>query len=311
MSCSRFCNAGDLPIHNIPPGLMSTLLRLPRSWQFTARNIAKHLPEPPTPGEIDYISQFTCEQSENTHWHHLRHGRLTGSAIGDIFKYPGYWSKWDIREPTSLIKRVLGYYPQPHFIPPACAFGLLTEPIAAKLYQDQLQLPIDQESVHLKRVGLCISPKESWIAASPDFIVELLPSGTRYLVEVKSFVTLPNVSTFKDLLAARGPNYLPYYYDSEGNVCCKRNHKHFFQIQCQLYVTSLAFCDLVMFYNGNIQVVRVDFDKTWWETDVYPELYVFYFRFIVPEMYFRRVKRGISLYRTPIVCNKRKIDQVD
>ena len=209
MSCTRFCNAGDISIHNIPPGLMSCLLRLPRTWNFTARNIAKHLPGPPTQGEIDYISESTITQSDNTHWHHLRHGRLTGSAIGDIFKYPGYWSKLDIREPTSLIKRVLGYYPQPRFIPQACAFGLLTEPIAAKLYQAQLQLPIDQESVQLKRVGLCISPKESWIAASRDYIIELLPSGTRYLVEVKSFVTLPNVSTFKDLLAARGHNYLP------------------------------------------------------------------------------------------------------
>jgi len=306
MSSTRFCNAGDISIHNIPPGLMSSLLRLPRTWNFTARNIAKHLPGPPTQGEIEYISQLTTDQSENSHWYHLRHGRITASLIGKIYKYPGYWSRLNVPEPTSLVKTILGYYPDRTFTSNACTYGLQMEPVAAKLYQ---QLHLDK--VKLYRVGLQLSLNESWIAASPDFIAELLPSGQKYLVEVKSFVTLPNVSTFKDLLAVRGPNYLPYYYDNEGNVCCKRNHKHFFQIQCQLYVTNLAFCDLVMFYNGNIQVVRVDFDKTWWETDVYPELYAFYFRFIVPEMYFRRVKRGISLYPTPIVCNKRKIDQVD
>ena len=319
MSCNRFCNASDLSIHNIPPGLMSCLLRLPRTWNFTAQNIAKHLPGPPSPGEIEYISHLTCDQSDNTHWHHLRHGRITASMVGQVFKHSGYWTNLHIKEPTGLIKRILGYNAQTNFTPPACAYGLAMEPVAAQLYKQQLQLPIDIESIKLHRVGLCLSAKESWIAASPDYIVEQLGSGSRvathgdgkYLVEVKSFVRVPNVYTFQELLDFRGSSYLPYYFDEEGKCCIKRDHKHYFQIQCQLYVTGLSYCDLVMFYNEYIQVVRVDFDKTHWDSIIFPELYAFYFRFIVPEMYFKRIKRGKPMYPCIVPCRKRSIEQVD
>jgi hypothetical protein len=293
---------------------MSTLLRLPRSWQFTARNISKYLPGPPTQCEIDYISESTITQSDNTHWYHLRHGRITASIVGQVFKHSGYWTNLHIKEPTGLIKRILGYNAQTNFTPPACAYGLTMEPVAAQLYKQQLQLSIDVDSIKLHRVGLCLSPKESWIAASPDYVVELLPSGTKYLVEVKSFVRVPNVYTFQELLDFRGSSYLPYYFDEEGKCCIKRDHKHYFQIQCQLYVTGLSYCDLVMFYNEYIQVVRVDFDKTHWDSIIYPELYAFYFRFIVPELYFKRIKRGKPLYGGSDVnvrCKKRGIDMVD
>jgi hypothetical protein len=83
--------------------------------------------------------------------------------------------------------------------------------------------------------------------------------------------------------------YLPYY-DENAKCCVKNNHNNYFQIQCQLYVTGLPFCDLVMFYNDDIQVMRVNFDKVFWDTQIFPELHSsFYFHFIVPEIYFHRV----------------------
>jgi len=287
---------------------MSTLVRLPRTWQFTARNISNHLPGPPTQGEIEYVSQMTTQQSSNPHWQHLRHGRVTASIIGKIFKGPGYWSKLDIAEPTSLVKCILGYYPVRTFTSAACTYGLQMEPVAAKLYENHIG------QVKLHRVGLQMSSNEAWIAASPDYVDELLPSGTKYLVEIKSFVPVPNVYTFQDLLRYRGPNYLPYSYDDGGNCIVKRTHNHYFQIQCQLYVMGIQYCDLVMFYNGNVQVVRVIYDHEYWTSIIYPELYAFYFRFIVPEMYFKRIKRGIPLYGSTdvdVCCsNKRCIDEL-
>jgi hypothetical protein len=67
-----------------------------------------------------------------------------------------------------------------------------------------------------------------------------------------------------------------------------------------------------MFYNDDIQVVRVNFDKVLWDTQIFPELYSFYFRFIIPEIYFHRVQQNKPLYK-PIVkpsscCTKRELD---
>jgi len=170
------------------------------------------------------------------------------------------------------------------------------EKVAGVLYKKNFPLPIDAESLVLRQSGLNLSPNEPWIAASPDFIAELYPNKQQWLIEVKSFMPCPNVDTFKELLHFRGSTYMPYYYDTHDTIHVRQNHKFYYQIQCQLYVTGLPFCDLVFYYKEHAAAVRVAFDHQLWHKNIYPELTAFYFRFILPEMFFKRVRNNKFLY---------------
>jgi YqaJ-like viral recombinase domain len=295
--CSRFCTNSSIS-SKLPPGLFYHLDRYPNSWKFFASNVTKFLEAPPAVAEVEHIAKITTEQSANPHWKHIRIGRITASMIGNIYRQPGYWQNAiNSVPPVGLIKKALGFYTNNgNVCPNACEYGLMMESVAAHLYKEHLTLPINVDGVELEHAGLYMSTKEPWLAASPDYIARALPGNERWLIEVKSFVPLPNVSNFEQLLEARGDSYLPYYYDTFGKIHVKTDHKHYYQIQCQLYVTGLAFCDLVLFYNGNINVIRIPFNDELWNNCIYPELYAFYFRFILPEMYFKRIQNGKPLY---------------
>ena len=294
--CSKFCVTSNT-ISRIPPGLFLNLDRKPDTWKYFAAKASDYLELPPTQAEIDYIATITSQQSVNQHWKHIRIGRITASMVGDIYRTPGYWQNWEnLCPPRSVINKCFGFQSTPGLQSAVCEYGLAMEKVADELYKKHFPLPIDAEALVLKQSGLFMSPNEPWIAASPDFIAELYPSKQKWLIEVKSFVPCPNVTTFQELLQFRGASYMPYYYDTEGIIHARSNHKFYYQIQCQMYVTGLPYCDLLFYYKDNVACVRVKFDHDLWHKNIYPELTAFYFRFILPEMYFKRNRNNKPLY---------------
>jgi len=294
--CSRFCKNTSIN-SQIPPVLFYSLQKNPANWKQFAKNISPFLEKIPTAQEISDIVILTTEQSENPHWKHIRIGRITASMVGMIYRSPGFWQDCSRTvPPASIIKKTFGLYESSGKPFPACMYGLEMESVAADLYKKYYPLPIDVEGMELRRAGLFLSHYEPWLAASPDFIVNFLPAKETWLIEVKSFVPVPNVENFKQLVDSKKPGYLPYYYDQDGVLRIKHDHKFYYQIQCQLYVTGMPFCDLVLFYKGTIAVVRIQFNRELWHRNIYPELYAFYYRLILPEMYFKRIQRGKLLY---------------
>ena len=113
--------------------------------------------------------------------------------------------------------------------------GLALEPVAI------------QEYAHIKNIsywpsGFIVHPNAPWLGTSPDGVVfdptEAPPFG---LVEVKC----PNVKSYVDCVYLRMQN---------GALRLKPSHSYYWQVQGQLLITGMQWCDFVVFAEDDVLV---------------------------------------------------------
>jgi len=112
--------------------------------------------------------------------------------------------------------------------------GIELEPKAATVYANVVK----EGKVNIYPSGLVINPLCPWLGCSPDRKVYdisaedqgLLPFGLLEVKTVKECIT--------DL------NQVEYLtVDANNKLALKRNHNHYYQVQCQLGLTGLEWCD--------------------------------------------------------------------
>ena len=174
------------------------------------------------------IERATREQSGSAEWHSLRKMRLTSSRFREVCHVRGHSSAENLAErirkggvQTALMKR-----------------GLALEPVSI------------QEYAHIKNIsywpsGFVIHPDAPWLGSSPDGVVfdptEAPPFG---LVEVKC----PNVKSYVDCGYLRMQN---------GALRLKPSHSYYWQVQGQLLITGMQWCDFVVFAEDDVLVQRI------------------------------------------------------
>nr|XP_055034705.1 uncharacterized protein LOC129422685 [Misgurnus anguillicaudatus] len=178
----------------------------------------------------DKAHQYECatrHQSTCTEWHQLRRHRLTASRFKEICQ---------VREKTEegLATRILQG----------------TRQTAAMKRGLELEADAIWEYCQIKRVnhyfcGLVIHPDAPWLGASPDGIIfdpsEPCPFG---LVEMKC----PNVKSYVDC---------PYLKMESGKLEIKKNHAYYWQVQGQMLITGMDWCDFVVSAEDDILIQRV------------------------------------------------------
>lgn len=173
------------------------------------------------------IEEATRGQSASADWHKLRKPRLTSSHFGEIchakpctLEKMADRLKRGIRQ-TSAMKR-----------------GLEMEGDAIEEY------------CRLKRVnyypcGFVIHPDTPWLGTSPDGVVFDPNESTEFgLVEIKC----PNCKSYVDY---------PHLKLKDGNLELKEGHGYFWQVQGQLLLTGLAWCDFVVFAEEDTLIQRI------------------------------------------------------
>ena len=125
--------------------------------------------------------------------------------------------------------------------------------------------------------GLFIHPKHSYIGASPDACLTCDCCGEGIL-EIKCPYCHRND---KDADAV-STDEVVCLEKADGAPSLKKNHPYYFQVQCQLMVTSKKYCDFVVYTKSDFHVERIlpdpDFVNTvrdvaqFYKTCVLPEL---------------------------------------
>ena len=188
--------------------------------------------------QVALFEKETQQQSDSTLWHRLRKSRLTASKIGSICK-----RRSDFHKLCDQLKRNIR-------CTSAMKEGLLREPLAAAVYAT-----IMDSHVNVYSCGLVISPYTPWIAASPDrkvFCSDRTPPFGLLEIKCPQSQNLDNVSC----LAAN---------EDKSGYKLKTNHDYYYQVQCQLAVTGLDWCDfLVYLENGDLHLETINFDCEFW-----------------------------------------------
>ncbi|XP_030274784.1 uncharacterized protein LOC115582749 isoform X2 [Sparus aurata] len=179
------------------------------------------------------IEEATRGQSATPEWHSLRKERVTASHFREASHVSGTSSAEKLAEriirgtkQTTLMKR-----------------GLEMEAGALKDYAVL-------KNLNLTKCGLVIHPDAPWLGALPDGLVYgPLERPSFGLVEIKC----PNVVSYVDCKFLRADH---------GLHKLKESHCYYLQIQGQLLITGMAWCDFVVCAHDDIFVQRISQDST-------------------------------------------------
>jgi len=175
--------------------------------------------------------------------------------------------------------------------------GKQNESTARALYAYDMQKKNRKFTVY--ETGLVVDPSLPFLGASPDGKVfdptEVEAFG---LLEIKAPFTWRNNSFLE---ACQDNNFTCHVVDGQRRL--KVNHKsgYYAQIQGQLVLSGLPWCDFVVFLtrSRNINVQRIYFDALYWEQTLLPKLLSFYFDHALPG-------RIVYLYHQAVMQKLRK-----
>jgi hypothetical protein len=241
----------------------------------TIAELKEHISSLRIPDKTVKLIEFeTRGQSSNEKWIQARHGRITASnfhAIRTKMQTLDNPNTKRSKDTTSLISLLMGYNPVSPNIP-ALQYGRETEATALDAYR-QHQASLGHKSHVVHSCGLFVSKDCVFLGASPDGLTSCECCG-QGIVEIKcpsSVKEHANVASAECLAV-----------DHEGNIRLKRTDKYYTQIQGQLAIVGVDFCDFVVYNPVHIHVERIRFDQGYWKSTK-ENLRRFYMEHLLPE----------------------------
>ncbi|KAJ8248109.1 hypothetical protein GJAV_G00238400 [Gymnothorax javanicus] len=214
-----------------PPQLPVDGYRLePTSCQFVCSH-QQHLHLQSLHATLDMarkIEAATREQSNTMEWHHVRRPRITSSRFREICHVRGQSSA------ENLAQRIYKGVDQTA----AMKRGLALEPAAIQEY-------CRVKNTNYWPCGFVIHADAFWLGTSPDGLVfDPTASPPFGLLEVKC----PNAKSYVDC---------SYLKMQSGSLKLKHTHSYYWQVQGQLLLTGMEWCDFVVFAEEDILIQRI------------------------------------------------------
>lgn len=179
------------------------------------------------------IEEETRGQSENPMWKEVRQPRLTSSRFGEVFSLRGESSA------QALAVRIMKGVRQT----PAMKRGIDLEPEVLQQYSDMC-------NVNVFPSGFVVHPNASYLGASPDAKVYDPTANPPFgLAEVKC----PNVDSIAEVTHVKFVG---------GKAKLKIKQKYFWQVQGQLAITGLPWCDFITSTKSDLTVERIWLDES-------------------------------------------------
>ena len=190
-----------------------------------------------TESDARHYEELTRTQSQCPLWFALKKDRLGASKMRRVLTRTKNFEKLadDLRKKNIQTQAMLA--------------GLADEPVAVAKYVD-----LNNHSINIYPAGIVINPVAYWIGASPDrkvYIPDRVPSVG--ILEVKC----PRVSS---VLGAKCLKHSP----GQG-LKLNRNDPYFTQIQTQLAVTGLEWCDFFVWCQNDYHLETINFDADEWQ----------------------------------------------
>ncbi|GFX37612.1 yqaJ domain-containing protein [Trichonephila clavipes] len=135
----------------------------------------------------------------------------------------------------------------------AMKYGLANEEIARKQYEREY-------STEVKICGLFVDKDKPFLCASPDGLV-----GDDGLIEIKCPYSARFESNLLEFLITKKNNSLGFKFSNERGIYLPLNHKFYFQIQGQLFITQRKWCDLYLWCKKDSLTLRIEANEEFWK----------------------------------------------
>ena len=210
-----------------------------------------------SPSEAADVELMTRGQSQCKLWHNERKLRITSSILKTVCH----------RKPDTAVNPFVVNKLAPKLINSlAIKHGQQNEDIAIRSYVQYQKSKGYALSVH--KCGLYVDPATPWLAASPDAIVKFDQNKECFFeqdeegqIEGCLEVKCPYLCLKKSIAEAslESPSFC--LRSSGGKLCLRESHPYFYQVQAQLYVTRLPWCDFVVWSPDEIHVERIYYNQ--------------------------------------------------
>ena len=134
-------------------------------------------------------------------------------------------------------------------------------------------------NVEVTKCGLIVDASEPWLAASPDGIVldPTMSEHNRGCLEVKC----PFVCEKMTILEASRQVAAFCLVENSGKMYLSESHGYYYQIQTQMHVTNLKWCDFVIWHPQEVFVQRIWYDTTFMKAAI-SKAKTYYFEKFLP-----------------------------
>ena len=205
-----------------------------------------------SPSEAIEIEACTRSQTLSDLWHNERKLRICASIMKTVCH-----RKRDMNVksfiPSKLSPKAINSL--------AINYGKVHEDTAIRCYIEYQKDRGIQLTVC--KCGLYINPAIPWLAATPDSIVEI--DQEMGCLEVKC----PFLCKTKQIAVAALEQSSFCLQSNDGMLQLKRTHQYFYQVQTQLFVTRLLWCDFVLWSPSDvIYVERIFYNQSFIEDAV-------------------------------------------
>lgn len=183
-------------------------------------------------------------------------------------------------------------YPEAHrFSNPATKWGLDKEEVARDAYQ--FSVAGDHVNLSVSECGLHINESWPFIGASPDGLVFCECCG-KGICEIKC----PHKHRNETIAEAMSDSKFCLKLDeSTGNTQLHKKHQYYFQVQCQIFVTGVEYCDFVVWTTKDIFIQRILPDAELWESSL-EKAKLFFLRGVLPELLGKWYSRAVVRARS-------------
>lgn len=226
-----------------------------------------------TQDEIDLIERKTRQQSSSLLWYRFRAGRVTGS----VFKFV---CRTSVATPAMGTIEKICFPERNIFESKATAYGKRNESVALDEFFNAMSAAHD--NYQMRTTGLIINNKYPFCGVSPDAIVSCDCCGDG-VVEVKC----PYLMRFGEVK--------PYLKKTDSPLIVVDNatgweynltveHEYYYQVQMEMYLTEVDYCDFVVWNPKHIITVRVKKNEDFWN-EKYEKATEFFKKVLLPELY--------------------------
>ncbi|XP_068711903.1 uncharacterized protein [Montipora foliosa] len=236
--------------------------------------------------DIEKVERVTRGQSNNEVWRQLKRDKLIASNFHDAAVRR--------KEPDKFLRNIM-YISEKKKGIASLEYDQLHEGdavasyVAAKAAEGNTLLRVEE-------VGTILSKERPGYGASLDRkVYDPKASGMKVGgLEAKCPYCKRGMTVEQ---ACKDPNFC-LYIDDDGLPKLKFGHKYYYQVQGQMYVCNLEWVDFVVWFGGNnVFIQRIYFNNEWWYQTILPRLDFFYKRAFLPEIFTRRIERGVKLYK--------------
>ena len=231
--------------------------------------------------EVDNIEFATRGQTTNRLWLALHNGRITSSRFGEMLH------RRESTNPNNLVKRIMGYgHKESMHLPPQIRWGRDNEPLACKCYlEDRKKLG---EEMSFEPTGLYLLPEKSYLGASSDGKLTCTSVDTCCIgcLEIKCPYSIDGQLTISLTPDEIADMYGKKFFMQRGDdrlLHLPKKHHYYAQVQGEMAVLNVEWCDFVVYSKGVVVVDRIIADYNYW-TELSEILDSFYVQYVVPEI---------------------------